>query len=252
MGSLEGRCAIVTGAAYGIGFAAAQRFAREGAFVVIADIKGHEAAAESLRAEGLNALAVSVDVTSDEDVNGVVAQMMAQQGRIDILVNNAAISAELRPAPFETATAEQWHRIYDVNVVGAFRMCKAVSPHMRAAKWGRIINVTSGAAFVGSAGIMHYVASKGAIIAMTRTLANEFGVDNVLVNAVSPGFTITESVKSAPEIWGDYMAPAIAARFIKRDALAPDVANVMHFLATEDASFMTGQTLTADGGTVMH
>jgi NAD(P)-dependent dehydrogenase (short-subunit alcohol dehydrogenase family) len=252
MKSLEGRCAIVTGAAYGIGFAAAQRFAREGAAVVIADIKGHEAAAASLQAEGLEALAITVDVTSDDNVDSLVAQVMAQYGRIDILVNNAAISAELRPAPFETATAEQWHRIYDVNVVGAFRMCKAVSPHMRAAKWGRIINVTSGAAFVGSAGILHYVASKGAIISMTRALANELGADNVLVNAVSPGFTITESVKSAPDIWGSYIAPAVAARFIKRDALAPDVANVMYFLATDDAGFLTGQTLAADGGGVMH
>jgi NAD(P)-dependent dehydrogenase (short-subunit alcohol dehydrogenase family) len=123
---------------------------------------------------------------------------------------------------------------------------------MRAAKSGAIVNVASGTAFKGAAGMLHYVSSKGAIIAMTRSLANEFAADNVRVNAVSPGFTITESVEAHPEIRDTYSAAAIPTRFLKRNAYAPDVANVMYFLASDDAGFVTGQTIAADGGSVMH
>lgn len=252
MNSLSGRSAIVTGAAYGIGFAAARRIAEEGASVVIADIKGHEEAAAKLVAEGYDAMAIHTDVTNDGSVEALIAQVMERHGRIDILVNNAAISAELKPAPFETEEATDWQRIFDVNVIGVFRMCKAVSPHMRAAGSGSIINVASGTAFKGSAGMLHYIASKGAVITMTRSLANEFGRDNVRVNAVSPGFTITESVEAHPEIQAAYSAAAVPTRFLKRDAYAPDVANVMYFLASDDAAFVTGQIIPADGGSVMH
>lgn len=249
---LEGQCAIVTGAAYGIGFAAAERFAREGAHVVIADIKGAGEAAARLAAGGGSAIGLDADVTDDASVDALIAQVMARFGRIDILVNNAAISAELRPAPFETQSAAEWHRIYDVNVVGVFRMCRAVSPHMRAAGRGRIVNVASGTAFKGTPGMLHYIASKGAIISMTRSLAAEFGADGILVNAVSPGFTITESVAAASETLAAYSAAAIPTRILKRDALAADVARVIFFLASPDSGFVTGQTIAADGGSVMH
>lgn len=252
MGNLAGQCAIVTGAAYGIGFAAARRLAEEGAAVVIADIKGHEDAARKLTDAGLQATAITADVTCDDSVDALVTEVMRRHGRIDILINNAAISAELKPAPFEQSHADDWHRIFDVNVVGVFRMCRAVSPHMRAARKGAIVNVASGTAFKGAAGMMHYIASKGAIITMTRSLANEFSADNVRVNAVSPGFTITESVEAHPEIRATYSAAAIPTRFLKRDAYAPDVANVMYFLASDDAGFVTGQIIAADGGSVMH
>lgn len=252
MGTLEGQLAIVTGAAYGIGFAAARRFAEEGASVIIADIKGHEEAAANLKAEGFDAIPVRADVTSEESVAALVDQAIDRFGKIDILVNNAAISAELKPAPFETETADDWHRIFDVNVVGVFRMCKAVSPHMRAAGSGRIVNVASGTAFKGSKGMLHYIASKGAVITMTRSLANELGSDNICVNAVSPGFTITESVQASPEMQATYSAASIPTRFLKRDAFAPDVANVIYFLASADAGFVTGQIIPADGGSVMH
>lgn len=252
MGKLAGQCAIVTGAAYGIGFAAARRFAEEGAAVVIADIKGHEEAAARLTAAGHDALAVTTDLTQDASVAALVAAVVERFGRIDILVNNAAISAELKPGAFEQSTAEEWLRIYDVNVVGVFRMCRAVSPHMRAAKRGAIVNVASGTAFKGAAGMMHYVASKGAIVAMTRSLANEFSADGVRVNAVAPGFTITESVEANPQIRATYSAAAIPTRFLKRDGYPPDVANVMFFLASDDAGFVTGQIIAADGGSVMH
>jgi NAD(P)-dependent dehydrogenase (short-subunit alcohol dehydrogenase family) len=252
MGHLTGRCAIITGAAYGIGFAAAERLANEGAHVVIADIKGYEAAAEKLSGKGLDAIAIRTDVTDVGSVSGLIRDTMARHGRIDILVNNAAISAELRPAPFEQSSPEEWRRIYEVNVIGVFNMCKAVSPHMRAARTGRIINVSSGTALKGTPGMLHYIASKGAIISMTRSLASEFSADQITVNAVSPGFTLTESVEAQPELLTTFADAAIKTRLLKRHAVAADVANVIYFLASDDSGFVTGQLIAADGGSVFH
>ena len=172
--------------------------------------------------------------------------------RSDILVNNAAISAELRPAPFEQSTPEEWRRIYEVNVIGVFNMCKAISSHMRAARTGRIVNISSGTAFKGTPGMLHYIASKGAIISMTRSLASEFSADGITVNAVSPGFTVTESVQAAPELLKTFSDVAIKTRLLKRQAVATDVANVIYFLASDDSAFVTGQLIAADGGSVFH
>ena len=250
--NLQGKVALVTGAAYGIGFATAERFAQEGATIVLADIKGHEAAADRLTGLGYRAVAKTIDVTSDTSVEQGVAQIIAEFGAVDILVNNAAIWSEMHPGPFEQQASEDWARIYDVNVIGVFRMCRAVSPHMRARKWGRIINVTSGTAFKGSPGMLHYIASKGAIISMTRSLATEFGPDNVLVNAVSPGFTMTESVKAADHLTSAFGAAALTTRALKREAVAADVAGAIYFLASADSGFVTGQIIAADGGSVFH
>lgn len=249
---LAGRTAIITGAAYGIGFAAAERFAAEGANVVVADIKGHEQAAERLSKISPAVIALTIDVRSDESVDAGVAATIARFGSVDILVNNAAISAELRPGPFEQQSVDDWRRIYEVNVIGTFRMCRAVAPHMRRAKWGRIVNIASGTAFKGAPGMLHYIASKGAILSMTRSLATEFGDDNVLVNAVSPGLTITESVAAAGHITGYFEQAVMASRILKRPAVAQDVANAIFFFASADSGFVTGQTLTADGGSVFH
>lgn len=249
---LEGRTAIITGAAYGIGYAAAERFAAEGANVVLADIKGHEEAARRLSGISPQVKAITIDVRDDDSVAAGVAQTMEQFGSVDILVNNAAISAELHPGPFEEQSVEDWRRIYEVNVIGTFRMCRAVSPHMRRAKWGRIINIASGTAFKGAPGMLHYIASKGAILSMTRSLATEFGDDNVLVNVVSPGLTMTESVEAAGHVTGYFEKGVMAARILKRPALAADVANAIYYFASADSSFVTGQTITADGGSVFH
>ena len=249
---LEGRTAIVTGAAYGIGYAAAERFAAEGANVVLADIKGHEEAAQRLRQLSPNVMALTIDVRDDDSVTAGVEQALQRFGSVDILVNNAAISAELHPMPFEKQSIDDWRRIYEVNVLGVFRMCRAVSPHMRRAKWGRIINIASGTAFKGAPGMLHYIASKGAILSMTRSLATEFGDDNVLVNCVSPGLTMTESVVAADHITGHFEQFAMSSRALKRAATAEDVANAIFFFASADSGFVTGQTITADGGSVFH
>ena len=249
---LEGRTAIVTGATYGIGYAAAERFAAEGANVVVSDIRGHEEAAERLARISRKVSAINIDVRDDASVAAGVDETLRQFGSVDILVNNAAISAELHPGPFEEQSIEDWRRIYEVNVIGTFRMCRAVSPHMRKARWGRIINIASGTAFKGAPGMLHYIASKGAILSMTRSLATEFGDDNVLVNAVSPGLTMTESVAAAGHVTGYFEETVMASRILKRPAVATDVANVIFFFASDDSEFVTGQTITADGGSVFH
>ncbi len=249
---LKGRTAIVTGAAYGIGYAAAERFAAEGASVVIADIKGQDEAAERLRVLYPDVVALNIDVRDDASVAAGVEEVVRRFGSVDILVNNAAVSAELHPTRFEDQAIEDWRRVYDVNVLGVFRMCRAVSPHMRRAKWGRIINLASGTAFKGAPGMLHYIASKGAILSMTRSLATEFGDDNVLVNCVSPGLTMTESVVAADHITGHFQEFAMSSRVLKRAATAEDVANAIFFFASADSAFVTGQTITADGGSVFH
>ncbi|HJT41116.1 MAG TPA: SDR family oxidoreductase, partial [Sphingobium sp.] len=249
---LKGRTAIVTGAAYGIGYAAAERFAAEGASVIIADIKGQDEAAERLRVLYPDVVALNIDVRDDASVAAGVEEVVRRFGSVDILVNNAAVSAELHPTRFEDQAIEDWRRVYDVNVLGVFRMCRAVSPHMRRAKWGRIINLASGTAFKGAPGMLHYIASKGAILSMTRSLATEFGDDNVLVNCVSPGLTMTESVVAADHITGHFQEFAMSSRVLKRAATAEDVANAIFFFASADSAFVTGQTITADGGSVFH
>jgi NAD(P)-dependent dehydrogenase (short-subunit alcohol dehydrogenase family) len=243
---------MVTGGAYGIGYAAAERFAAEGANVVVSDIRNHEGAAERLSRTSANVRAITIDVRDDVSIAAGVDETLREFGSIDILVNNAAISAELHPGPFEVQSVEDWRRIYEVNVIGTFRMCRAVSPHMRKARWGRIINIASGTAFKGAPGMLHYIASKGAILSMTRSLATEFGDDNVLVNAVSPGLTMTESVAAAGHVTGYFEKSVMAARILKRPASAKDVANVIFFFASDDSEFVTGQTVTADGGSVFH
>lgn len=252
MATLRDQCAIVTGGASDIGLATAKRLADEGATVVLSDIDGSEAAAARLRADGLDVIPFAADVSRDESVNALVAAAMERCGRVDILVNNAALASALTPGPFEEKAADEWLRAYDVNVVGPFRLCRAVSPHMRAAKSGRIVNLTSGTAFKGTPGRMLYTATKGAIISMTRTLASEFGRDNILVNAVAPGLTLNEKIAASPELRERLSAAAIADRAIKRDSYPVDVANVICFLAGPDAGFVTGQIIAADGGSVFH
>jgi NAD(P)-dependent dehydrogenase (short-subunit alcohol dehydrogenase family) len=250
MKTLTGRVAIVTGGSTGIGFAAAERLGREGATVVIADINNHEAAADRLGKKGIAATAISADVSKEGDVSGLISSVMEQFGRIDILINNAAITRVPR-APFEESTPEEWRRMFEVNVIGVFNMCKAVSPHMRASKSGRIVNLTSGTAFKASPGILHYIASKGAIISMTRSLASEFSADNITVNAVSPGYTLTERMSDS-EMRETLSDIAIKTRLLKRQAYPADVANVIYFLASDDSGFVTGQIIAADGGSVFH
>jgi NAD(P)-dependent dehydrogenase (short-subunit alcohol dehydrogenase family) len=247
---LSGRTAIVTGSARGIGYAIAEKFASEGANVVLLDIISLDNAVARLALPPERLLAMKADITSESDIQQAVDATIEKFGAIDILVNNAAIADNIKVAPFEEHTVAEWRHMLEVNVIGTFIVCRAVSPHMRKAGYGRIVNIASGTAFKGNPGMLHYVASKGAVISMTRTLATEFGSDNIVVNAVSPGVTETEAALGF-ELPPGTRERVHQARAIQRAALPDDVAAAVYLLSLEEARFVTGQMMPADGGSVM-
>jgi len=251
MERLKGRVAIVTGAGSGIGKALAMRLAQDGAAVVVADLKAYDAAAaEIARSAGARTLGLQVDVSSEADVERMAAETVKAFGRIDILVNNAAVFSTLELKPFEKIPADEWRKVMEVNTLGVFLCCRACAPHMRKGGYGRIINLASGAPLKGVPLFLHYIASKGAVIAMTRGLARELGVDGITVNSLAPGFTLSENVA---KIEAHRRAGEItrATRAIKRDETPEDLVGAVSFLASADAAFITGQTLVVDGGSAM-
>ncbi len=248
---LKGKAAIVTGAGSGIGKALAARLARDGASVVIADIRNFDvAAAEIAKATGAKTLGLQVDVSSESDVARMAAQAMKAFGRIDILVNNAAIFSTLELRPFEKIEAAEWRKVMDVNTLGVFLCCRACAPHMRSGGYGRIINLASGAPLKGVPLFLHYIASKGAVIAMTRGLARELGKDGITVNSLAPGFTLSENVAKHPAHVRQGEVTRLT-RAIQRDETPEDLVGAISFLASDDAAFITGQTLVVDGGSAM-
>ena len=248
---LQGKVAIVTGAGSGIGKALAMRLARDGAAVVVPDLKNFDvAAAEIARATGARTLGLQVDVSAEADVARMAAETVKAFGRIDILVNNAAIFSSLELKGFEKIESAEWRRVMDVNTLGVFLCCRACVPHMRSGGYGRIINLASGAAIKGVPLFLHYVASKGAVIAMTRALAREVGKDGITANALAPGFTLSESMlKHAQQL--KHGEGSKASRAIARDEHPEVLVGAVSFLASEDAAFITGQTLVVDGGSAM-
>lgn len=246
------KVAIVTGAETGIGRAIAERLAGEGAAVVIADLADAEHVADGLRERGARALALRTDVADEHSVQQLVERTVAELGRVDILVNNAAIAASIQLRPFEQITVAEWRRMQDVNAMGPFLCTRAVAPHMRRQQSGRIVNITSGTAFKGAPFMLDYVASKGALMTMTRSLARELGKDFVTVNAVSPGYTLSEGNLSNQDFLASYREAAIQTRALPRDGWPADIVGAVAFLASDDASFISGQILAVDGGSVYH
>jgi len=247
-GNLQGKVAIVTGGAQGIGRAIADRLAADGARIVIADLKGAEGAAVGF-ADGVG---LTVDVSSEDDVARMAAETVERCGAIDILVNNAGLYASLPMRPFEQIPVDEWRQVMDVNVLSMFLTCRAVVPRMREHGGGRIVNISSGTPFRGVPFVLHYVTSKGAIVAFTKALAKELGGDEILVNCVAPGFTMSDGVQENPEVVEALRDVSVSARTIKRDQVPEDVVGAVAFLCGPESTFITGQTMVIDGGQYFH
>jgi len=247
-GALDGKIAIVTGGAQGIGRAIADRLAAGGARIVIADLKGAEEAA----ADFADGVGLTVDVSSEDDVARMTSETVERCGAIDILVNNAGLYASLPMRPFEQIPVDEWRQVMDVNVLSMFLTCRAVVPQMREHGGGRIVNISSGTPFRGVPFVLHYVTSKGAIVAFTKALAKELGGDEILVNCVAPGFTMSDGVQENPEVVEALRDVSVSARTIKRDQVPEDVVGAVAFLCGPESTFITGQTMVIDGGQYFH
>ena len=249
---LKGKVIIVTGGGRGIGRVYGEALAQEGARVVLADIADAEPAAAALRQHGCEAVALHVDVTEEASTRRMAGETLTRFGRIDGLVNNAALFSTLPPAPFETITTELWDAVMAVNVRGLFLCCKAVFPAMRAQGSGKILNISSGTVFKGKPHVLHYVTSKGAVIALTRALAREVGEHGICVNCIAPGFTLSDTVQENRAAMASSFDAVIATRCLKRAELPQDLCGALVFLCSGESDFITGQTLVVDGGAVMH
>ena len=236
---LEGKVAVVTGGAQGIGHAIAGGLEAEGAQVVIADLNPPEGG-------------IRADVSDEGDVQRMVEETVERHARLDILVNNAGLYASLEMRPFTEIPLDEWRQVMDVNVGSMFLTCRAVVPVMRAQGGGKIVNISSGTPFRGVPFLLHYVTSKGAIVALTRALARELGKDGIYVNCVAPGFTMSAGVQAHPEVVEKLRDASVAARTIQRDQVPEDVAGAVVFLCTPAADFITGQTMVIDGGQYFH
>jgi NAD(P)-dependent dehydrogenase (short-subunit alcohol dehydrogenase family) len=245
---LGGRTAVVTGGAQGIGRAIADGLADEGAKVVIADLGGAEEAAAELTGNGTAALGLRVDVSSEPDCAAMAQAVLDRFGRIDGLVNNAGIYSSLVPQPLEEIDIDEWRKVFDVNVLGMFLATRAVLPQMRTQGGGRIVNISSGTPFKGVPYLLHYVSSKGAVVAMTKAIAKEVGDTGILVNTVAPGFTMSDGVLANPVQVQKLQEISVKARVIQRDQFPSDVVGAIVFFCSDDSSFITGQSLVVDGG----
>jgi NAD(P)-dependent dehydrogenase (short-subunit alcohol dehydrogenase family) len=248
MGQLDGKVAVVTGGAQGIGNAIAHGLAAEGARIVVADLQGAEDAAGAFR----DGLGLTADVADEAAVQGLVDEVVGRCGTIDVLVNNAGLYASLAMRSFTEIPLAEWKQVMDVNVASMFLMCRAVVPVMKENGGGRVINISSGTPFRGVPFLLHYVTSKGAIVAFTRALAKEVGRDGVLVNCVAPGFTMSAGVEAHPEVIEKLRDVSVAARTLQRDQVPEDVVGAVVYFAGPGSVFVTGQTIVIDGGQYFH
>lgn len=249
---LESKVIIVTGSARGLGKTYALALAKEGAKVVTSDILELEAenTARDIRKAGGEAISIPADVSKESDANKLARETASRLGRIDVLVNNAAMYAVLKRRPFYEINVEEWDRVMAVNVKGTWLCAKAVFPYMKQQGGGKIVNMSSATFFSVPKGFLHYVASKAGVIGLTRVLSKELGEYNITVNALAPGLTLTEA--NTPSMDEKYIASIAESRALKRNQVPQDLVGTMVYLCSSDSDFVTGQTIVVDGGRVVH
>lgn len=244
----ENKSVIITGGGGKIGKAYALAFAKEGAKVALPDIVSAEPVVKAIQDMGGTAISMACDVTDEKSVKAMVDTVAEQFGSVDVLINNAAYFMSVWKGPFWEMEVEEFDKAMAVNLRGVWLCAKAAVPYMQKQKSGKIINISSSVALTGNPNYIHYVTSKGGVIAMTRAMARELGDYNICVNAVSPGFTVTEGRQVDPE----YERIRNQARCFKRTQVEADVVGTVLFLASSDSDFMTGQLIVVDGGSNFH
>lgn len=248
MSRLDGRAVIITGSAQGIGETFAKALAAEGARVSLCDINSTDRVVEEIRSAGGEAVGQICDVSDPAGVQAMVRNTVAAFGSVQVLVNNAAISGDIKPKPLIEISSVEWDRMLAVNARGPFECVKAVVPVMEAQGYGKIVNLASGMVFKGSPHMLHYAASKGAIISMTRCIARELGPKGIRCNCLAPGLTMSPTVVANPALLG----PHVGQRCLNREEVPDDLVGTIVFLASADSDFITGQTIVVDGGSAMH
>jgi NAD(P)-dependent dehydrogenase (short-subunit alcohol dehydrogenase family) len=249
---LAGKVALVTGGAKGIGRHYSQALAAQGARVMIADIEDGGALAQQLaQKHGAGSAASALfDVSDEQQVQTLVKTTLERFGQIDVLVNNAALYAKLKPRNFDEWDVATFDKVLAVNIRGPWLMVKHVAPHMKARKSGKIINIASGAAYKGVPRMLPYVSSKGAMIAFTRALSRELGDYGIAVNSLSPGYILSDTgIENSTHV-EEERVPVRNSRAFKRDAYPEDLLGTLVFLASSDSDFVTGQSIVVDGGSV--
>jgi 3-oxoacyl-[acyl-carrier protein] reductase len=249
---LAGRTIIITGGGKGIGKVYSQEFAKAGARVVAGDIDSAAAAsvAGALTAEGLDAIALAVDICSEESTKAMAQATLDHFGAIDVLINNASLMSVLPRRSWLDIPVDEWDRVMAVNLRGMFLSCRAVFPSMKARGRGKIVNISSSRVWEGTPNRLHYTTSKAGVIGFTRALAREIGGFGITVNAVTPGLTSSETQVQSSS--GNYLAAGVAGRALERVQVPSDLVGTVMFLASPASDFMTGQTINVDGGKAMH
>lgn len=248
---LEGKVAIVTGGGRGLGKAFCLKLAEEGAKIVVVDVIDTTGTVKEIEERNGSAIGLKVDVSQEEDTQRMAGETVAKFGRIDVLVNNAAIFYGLERKSFQDISTEEWDRLMAVNVKGQWLCAKAVAPEMKKQGKGKIINVASNVAFTGHVGFLHYLTSKAAILGLTRGLAGELGEHGICVNSLCPGMAMTEARRlyTSDEL---ALERARKEQLIRRPQQPEDLVGIVAFLASDESDLMTGQTVVVDGGWILH